>query len=120
MSRIITGVTVAIFLCLTWSCAKKEADHDQSSSVASDTAVARRSATDGGQVLYDGKCSVCHGSDGTAGIAGAANLQLTSLDTVALQTIIANGRNAMPAFKTSLSETEIHALAGYIKTLKNK
>ena len=115
MSRIIIGVTVAISLCLAWSCAKKEGDREQSS--ASDT-VARGSAVDGGEVLYENKCSMCHGSDGTAGIAGAANLQLTPLDSVALERVIADGRNAMPAFKTSLSETEIRDLAGYIMTLK--
>lgn len=115
MSRII-GVTVAISLCLAWSCAKKEGDREQSS--ASDTVVARGSAVDGGQVLYESKCSMCHGSDGTAGIAGAANLQLTPLDSVALERVIADGRNAMPAFKTSLSQTEIQHLAGYIMTLK--
>lgn len=120
MTRIIIGVAVAISLCLAWGCAKKEADRGPSSPAASDTAVAQRSATDGGQVLYESKCSVCHGSDGTAGIAGAANLQRTSLDTVALQRIIADGRNAMPAFKTSFSETEIRDLAGYVKTLKSK
>ena len=119
MTRIVIGAAVAISLCLALSCAKKEADHGQSSLTASDTAVAERPAVDG-QVLYEGKCSVCHGSDGTAGIAGAANLQLTSLDTVALERIIADGRNAMPAFKTSLSEKEIRFLAGYVKNLKNK
>lgn len=115
MSRIIIGVTVAISLCLAWSCAKREGDHERSS--ASDT-VARGSAVDGGEVLYESKCSMCHGSDGTAGIAGAANLQQTPLDSVALERVIADGRNAMPAFKTSLSETEIQHLAGYIMTLK--
>ncbi|HEY5745414.1 MAG TPA: cytochrome c [Chryseolinea sp.] len=118
MSRIITGLTVAISLCLAWSCVKKEADHGQSSS--SDTVVAQSSAVDGGLVLYESKCSVCHGSDGTAGIAGAANLQLTPLDSIALERVISDGRNAMPAFKTSLSETEIRHLAGYVKTLKDK
>ena len=121
MSRIIIGVAVTISLCLAWSCAKKEGDHGQSSATASDTVVTQRSAVDGGgQALYESKCSVCHGSDGTAGIAGAANLQLTPLDTVALERVIATGRNAMPAFKTSFSETEIRDLAGYVKTLKNK
>ncbi|SHH96959.1 Cytochrome C oxidase, cbb3-type, subunit III [Chryseolinea serpens] len=115
MSRIIIGVTVAISLCLAWSCAKKEGDREQSS--ASDKVVAQELA-DGGQALYESKCSMCHGSDGTAGIAGAANLQLTPLDSVALERVIADGRNAMPAFKTSLSETEIRDLAGYIMTLK--
>ncbi|AYB30395.1 c-type cytochrome [Chryseolinea soli] len=118
MSRIINGVVVAISLCLAWSCAKKEAAEGQSSPVASDTSVRQGVTTEGSQALYESKCSVCHGSDGTAGIAGAANLQLTSLDTVALRTIIADGKNAMPSFKTSLSKTEIHELVGYIKTLK--
>jgi mono/diheme cytochrome c family protein len=115
MARII-GAAFAISLCVAWSCAKKGTDREQSS--ATDTVVAQRPAVDGGQMLYESKCSVCHGSDGTAGIAGAANLQLTPLDTAALERVIADGRNAMPAFKTSLSEMEIRDLAGYVKTLK--
>ena len=117
MSRIIIGVAVAISLCVAWSCAKKEADRGQSSP-ASDTVVAQRSAVDGGAALYESKCSVCHGSDGTAGIAGAANLQVTPLDTIALERVITDGRNAMPAFKSSFSEKEIRHLVGYVKTLK--
>jgi len=120
VSRNIIGVAIAISLCLVWRCAKKEADRGQPSTAAPETVVAQGSAVDGGQVLYESKCSMCHGSDGTAGIAGAANLQRTSLDTVALQRIVADGRNAMPAFKSSLSETEIRALLDYVKTLKNK
>ena len=105
MSRIIIGVAVTISLYLVWSCAKKETDREQSSSTTSDTVVAQRSAVDDGQALYESRCSVCHGGDGTAGIAGAANLQVTPLDTVALRRVIADGRNAMPAFKSNISET---------------
>jgi mono/diheme cytochrome c family protein len=118
MSRIIIEVSLAVFICLAWSCAKKGGDHGPSSST--DTVVAQGSAIEGGEVLYESKCSMCHGSDGTAGIAGAANLQMTPLDSVALERVIADGRNAMPAFKSSLSETEIRHLAGYVMTLKNK
>jgi mono/diheme cytochrome c family protein len=116
MSRMIIGGAVAISVCVFLSCGKKEESHASSSTP--DAVVAKGSAVDDGEALYESKCSVCHGSDGTAGIAGAANLQLTSLDTVALQRVIAEGRNVMPAFKTSLSDIEIRRLAGYIKTLK--
>jgi len=120
MSRIIFRVAIAISLCIGWSCTKKQADHGPTSPPPPDTAVAQGPAIHDRQELYESKCSVCHGGDGTAGIGGAANLQRTPLDTVAIQRVVAGGRNAMPAFKTILSEMEIRDVARYIETLKNK
>jgi mono/diheme cytochrome c family protein len=71
-----------------------------------------------GQGLFVSKCAVCHGSDGTAGIANAANLNMSRLDSAAVHQVISNGKNAMPAFGNQLSEEELHKLVSYVLTLR--
>ena len=71
-----------------------------------------------GENLFEEKCTACHGSDGTAGIANAANLQLSKLDSVLVIQTISNGKRAMPSFKNQLTEAEINKLAHYISTLR--
>lgn len=75
---------------------------------------------DPGQALFETRCASCHGPDGTAGIANAANLQTSTLNQEALLQIIANGRNAMPAFKGQLSEAELNSLARYVLSLRHR
>lgn len=65
------------------------------------------------KLVYEQKCATCHGSDGTAGIAGATNLQQSRSDSLSVIRIISNGKNAMPSFKSLLSEEEIHKLVSY-------
>ena len=73
---------------------------------------------DSAQYLFEAKCASCHGADGTAGIANAANLKISSLDSVAIIQTITNGRGGMPSFKNAISEKDIHKLAGYVYTLR--
>lgn len=72
-----------------------------------------------GKVLFENNCAVCHGNDGTAGIAGAANLQLGKGAVVTLVQTISAGHNGMPAFKGRLSEKEIKAVANYVHSLQH-
>ncbi|XZF14066.1 c-type cytochrome [Chitinophagaceae bacterium MMS25-I14] len=71
-----------------------------------------------GQTLYEHNCMTCHGGDGTAGISGAANLQTTSLDSIAIFKTIQNGRGSMPTFKSTLSDKETALLTTYVRTIK--
>ncbi|MGL5891915.1 MAG: c-type cytochrome [Bacteroidia bacterium] len=71
-----------------------------------------------GEKIYTAKCTVCHGSDGKAGIGGASDLSVSLLDKAGSVQIITNGRKAMRAFSTELTPAEIEAVAGYIQTLK--
>jgi len=71
-----------------------------------------------GQELFEAKCSACHGTDGTAGIANAANLQLSKIDSNTLFKTISEGKNGMPSFKSALTEIEIHKIANYVYTLR--
>ena len=71
-----------------------------------------------GPVLFEQKCASCHGNDGTAGIANAANLQNSRLKKSAVMEMIKNGKGGMPPFKGQLSEEELTALSAYVLTLR--
>jgi mono/diheme cytochrome c family protein len=60
-------------------------------------------------------CTGCHGKDGALGAAGAANLQISMISNEDIQKTIRDGRKNMPAFKSTLSDIEIRALAAYVQ-----
>jgi mono/diheme cytochrome c family protein len=70
------------------------------------------------QILFEQKCSLCHGNDGTAGIGNAANLQTSKADSITSFKIIMDGKSSMPSFKSQLSEQQIHKLANYVFSLR--
>lgn len=77
--------------------------------------------------LFVENCSVCHGKNGKAHtfhgiLVGAQNLtdaqwQEKTTDAEILHAI-KTGPSVMPAFEKKLSETEIEALAVYVRTFK--
>lgn len=71
-----------------------------------------------GKAVYEANCTVCHGADGALGAVGAKNLAASQLSLEEAIQIIANGKNAMPKYKKSLSEQDIRAVAAYIGTFK--
>ena len=79
------------------------------------------------QALFVENCSVCHGKNGSAHtfhgwLLGARNLTKPKWQEAATDSEILNaiktGPSVMPAFEKKLSETEIDALAKYVRTLK--
>jgi mono/diheme cytochrome c family protein len=73
---------------------------------------------DNGKALFEEKCAACHGSDGTAGLANAADLQTSRLDSTSIIQIITNGKNTMPVFRDQLGTGEIDQIANYVYTLR--
>jgi mono/diheme cytochrome c family protein len=71
-----------------------------------------------GKTIFETNCISCHGADGQAGVAGAANLSTSALDANSKVEIIRNGKGTMQAFGGALTEEEIQAVAAYIETLK--
>jgi len=77
--------------------------------------------------LFVENCATCHGKDGRAKtfhgwLLGAQNLtdpqwQADTSDQEIIHAI-KTGPKAMPAFDKKLSETEIEALAAYVRTFK--
>jgi cytochrome c6 len=84
---------------------------------------AAQAAADG-KALYDAKCAMCHGKDGVAKpiAKGSANLndakwqEATKVE--AIETVIADGKGKMKGYKDKMSDEEIKAVAGYVKTIK--
>jgi mono/diheme cytochrome c family protein len=75
--------------------------------------------TDGGQ-LYEAACQVCH-MPGGAGAQGAGSYPALAKDPrlkakVFPITRVLNGSKVMPSFKESLSDEQIAAVVGYVRT----
>jgi cytochrome c6 len=73
------------------------------------------------------KCAGCHGQDG-GGSAAGKSMNVPDLRSPAVQNltdaelahIISDGKDAMPAFKDSLSEDQIHSLVTHIRSLRQQ
>jgi alcohol dehydrogenase (cytochrome c) len=68
-----------------------------------------------GRAVYMQNCITCHGDDGQGGQHGEATLLTTALPLADMMGIVANGRNAMPAWGRALSPEQIHDVASYIR-----
>ncbi|MFI5102294.1 MAG: c-type cytochrome [Terriglobales bacterium] len=81
---------------------------------------------DTGADTYKTKCSACHGVNGAGDTMIGRNLKLRALGSADVQqqsdeelaTIIAKGKNKMPAYDRKLSKDQIHDLVRYIRALK--
>jgi cytochrome c6 len=83
-----------------------------------------KSATAG---TFRTKCAMCHGADGAGSAVGKSmnvpDLRSSVVENTAdgeLAQIISNGKGGMPAFKSSLSDDQIHALLTYVRSLHQK
>ncbi len=86
--------------------------------VLSSAFIPKEQVYDGGKELYEKKCARCHGKDGTKGLFGARNLQISKLDDAGYIKIITEGRNIMPSWQKKLSEGQINLVVLYIKGLR--
>jgi mono/diheme cytochrome c family protein len=81
----------------------------------------------GGTATLRTKCAICHGQDG-AGSAVGRSMNVPDLRTPIIQKlpdaelaqVISNGKGGMPAFKSSLSEDQIHGVVTHIRSLNQK
>ena len=94
---------------------------------ASTVRAARAQDSAGAAATFRAKCAMCHGPDG-AGSEVGKSMNIPDLRSAAVQKlpdaqlaqIIADGKNGMPPFKSSLTEPQIHALVTYIRSLRQK
>jgi mono/diheme cytochrome c family protein len=81
-----------------------------------------------GKKVYLERCALCHGPQGKGDGTAAAGLDpkprnhtdgsyMNGRTNDELLTVIRNGKGAMPAWGTILSDQEIHAVLGYVRTL---
>jgi mono/diheme cytochrome c family protein len=81
-----------------------------------------------GANVYKAKCLTCHAKDGSGNTPVGKSLQSADLRSPEVQKksdaelteSISEGKGNMPAFKTLLSEDEIHSVMGYVRTLAPK
>ena len=71
-----------------------------------------------GAKIYKRYCVSCHGIYGNMGTSGAFVLTKSALTIEEKMVVITNGRKLMTAFKSTLEEKEIKAVAEYTETLK--
>jgi len=68
-----------------------------------------------GQRIFERTCAACHGVDRQGTPTQAPSLVNLPRTTQEIETVIAQGRNAMPAFR-QFQPRELHALSSYLKT----
>jgi cytochrome c6 len=72
-----------------------------------------------GKAIFEDKCASCHGHDGTKGLLGAKNLQISQLPDAELLRVVTNGRKIMPAWGKRLSGQELQLVVNYVKQLRH-
>lgn len=70
--------------------------------------------------LYKQNCSSCHGRKGGLGLAGAANLKESKLDTVNKFAMVYFGKGTMKSYKDVMNPAEILSLSNYLEGLLSK
>jgi mono/diheme cytochrome c family protein len=78
--------------------------------------------------LYQSKCAACHGPDGSGNTTVGKALKLKDIRDPEVQkesdadiaTLIAKGKDKMPANEKSLKPDQIKALVGYVRELAKK
>ncbi len=86
------------------------------------TAFAQGSGAD----TYKAQCALCHGEDGLAATpvgkafkaASFKDPAVVKTPDAALMAIVKSGKNKMPSFSAKLSDAQIKAVVGYIRTLE--
>lgn len=71
-----------------------------------------------GNIIYNEKCSLCHGDNGKKMLSGAPDLSISTKTHSEIVEIITNGKNSMIPYRNVISEQEIDAAAYYVATLK--
>ena len=72
-----------------------------------------------GKVLYEPRCSGCHGLDGTPQVAEIPNFKMGQglmKSDQQLLTFIQNGKGVMPGFKGILTDAEIRDIIAHLRT----
>lgn len=70
-----------------------------------------------GQVIYEERCTLCHGSDGAAGFQKAADLSASKMADADVLNIVKNGKGVMPN-NSDLSAEQLEQVKEYVKNLR--
>ncbi|MBX6395611.1 MAG: cytochrome c [Alicyclobacillaceae bacterium] len=92
--------------------------NSSSSSQSNASSSSNASATKDATALFQQNCQACHGANLEGGMGPALNKVGAKLTEDQIATKIQNGGGAMPAFKNSLKEDDIKALATWLASKK--
>ncbi len=81
-----------------------------------------------GQEIFQQKCILCHGQDGKAQTdmgkkveaADLTSSNVQQLSASEMTKIVKSGKGKMPSFDEKLSNDQIKAVVGYVRTLGQK
>lgn len=76
--------------------------------------------------IYQSKCQMCHGADGTGNTPAGKAMKVTSFKSPALVKAsdaelfaeTKNGKGRMPAYASRMSDAQIHDVIAYIRKLQ--
>src|SRR5512142_1366541 len=82
-------------------------------------------AAEDGAALFKAKCAMCHGASGTGDTPMGKTLKVKNLSSPDVQKqsdedlmrTISKGKGKMPQFATKLTEDQIKAVIGHVRTL---
>ncbi|HTH41515.1 MAG TPA: cytochrome c, partial [Terracidiphilus sp.] len=80
----------------------------------------------GGADVYKAKCAMCHGADGAGTTPAGKALKAASFKDAAvisasdadLHAAVTNGKGKMPASQGKLTDAQIKAVIGYVRSLQ--
>jgi mono/diheme cytochrome c family protein len=113
---ILVGIAALAAVSVGGWAAAAAIDDDGPPAAATTTAPAGGGASAAGKAVFTSSgCGGCHAlaDAGTAGTVGPS-LDETTLPVQKIEAVIANGKNAMPAYEASLTAQQISDVAGYI------
>ena len=78
--------------------------------------------------LFNSKCAICHGADGSGNTMNGKKLNVRDLRCPEVQKmtdsqlgqIISKGKNKMPAYEATLGNENVNKLVGYTRELAKK
>ena len=70
-----------------------------------------------GQEIYSKLCVECHGDDGKKGLYKSPDLTASQLSEEEMRSFIKAGKGIMRGYENDMTEEQLQALVGYLKTL---
>ncbi|MBI3510646.1 MAG: c-type cytochrome [Bacteroidetes bacterium] len=113
MKKIFSVLIILVFAIFIFSCG-----NDNGSNVPVDSASGKNKMAMGGKDIFSANCVSCHGEDGKAGVMGAKDLSLSTIDHATAVSIVKSGKGMMKSFSGQLSDTDIDAVVKYAESLR--
>ena len=70
-----------------------------------------------GADVFRARCASCHGADGGGAIGPSLSEIETRLEDDAQRAVVVTGRNTMPSFGNTLSESDLDAVVRYVREI---